>query len=96
MTSEGENRYFNPENATHQRLVDAVVEILESSDKSGVETPALAEKIDEETEVIAESTARSLLYYAREYIVKNRGVETERKAGSGRGSATWEWRLDTQ
>lgn len=93
MTTEEGNRYFNPENTTHSRLVDAVVEVLRSAEGSTLQTPTLAEKIDEETGVVTANTARSLLYYAREYITEHKPVETEKKAGSGAGDPAWEWRL---
>lgn len=93
MTEDNGNRYFNPDNPTHSELVDAVVEVLEKTDESALETPTLAEQIEEETGVTTESTARSLLYYAREYIVEHKPVEAVQEPGSGPGHATWKWRL---
>ena len=88
---EKDNRYFNPDNTTHQDLVDAVEQVLKNTKGKPLETPSLATKIDEETNVMSESSAKSLLYYAREYIIEHKDVETERGKGEG-GSAPWEWR----
>lgn len=100
MTEDG-NKYFRPGEVTsHSKLPGAVEKVLESHG-SPLTTPALSSYIGEASEPeIAKSTARRLLYYAKDHIEEETNVEYfyEQEGGSGEnnesgGSESLKWRL---
>ena len=90
---------FNREKETHQRQADEVAEAIEQAD-GWIQTPEVAKRTARlRSSTPTESTVRAKLYYMRDYLRTEHGVEIEKRPRSGEnpgGDKAWYFRKDSE
>jgi len=83
---------FDTEIKTHKDLAKEVESFLEEYSGS-IETPELAEKVEEDTDTsLSEDYIYSLINDGSDWIEKNKDVVIRTERGGSGGSATKHWR----
>lgn len=96
MTSQN---HFKPGKETHQRQAQAVTEAIEQAD-GWIQTPEVAKRTAQlRSSTPAQSTVRAKLYYMRDHLREEHGVEIEKRPRSGEnpgGDEAWYFRKDSE